>query len=89
MFDKLRQQSRDPQAADAPAEEAPAWAEDSAEPLAASPSLPARFGKGSGRRIPIISDLTPMQRFVLALMLFMNVCLLGAFALLVFGRLPF
>jgi hypothetical protein len=87
MFDKLRQQSRDPQAADAPAAEAPTWAETSDEPLAVSPSLPAR-ARG-GRRLPIISALTPAQRFILALMLFINVCLIGVFALIVFDRLPF
>lgn len=87
MFDKLRQQSRDPQGNETPVEETPAWAEEAAEPLTASPRLPAR--SGGGRRIPIISNLTPLQRFVLALMLFLNVSVLGCFALLISGRISF
>ena len=33
-----------------------------------------------------ITDLTPVQRFVLVALLFMAVCLIGSMALLVFGR---
>ena len=33
-----------------------------------------------------ITDLTPVQRFIIALLLFMAVCLIGSMALLVFGR---
>ncbi len=35
------------------------------------------------RKIPVISDLSPFQRFVLALMLFLNVSVLGCLFLLV------
>jgi hypothetical protein len=88
MFDRLRQQSHEPQ--DGAPSETPAWAEEAAEPMATSPSLPRRFNSGgSGRRIPFISDLTPVQRFILALMLFLNVSVLGCFALLAFGRISF
>jgi len=42
------------------------------------------------RKRPFLG-LTPVQRFVLALMLFLNVCLLGFFCLMATGRivLPF
>jgi hypothetical protein len=33
-----------------------------------------------------ITDLTPVQRFILVALLFMAVCLIGSMALLVFGR---
>jgi len=33
-----------------------------------------------------VLDLTPVQRFIIALLLFMAVCLIGSMALLVFGR---
>ncbi len=39
--------------------------------------------------IPIIGDLTPFQRFVLALMLFLNVSVLGCLFLLVTERISF
>lgn len=87
MFDRLRQQSHDPQ--DSAPSETPTWAEEAAEPMTASPSLPRQFSVGYGRRIPLISDLTPVQRFILALMLFLNVSVLGCFALLAFGRISF
>ncbi len=39
------------------------------------------------RVIPIISDLSPFQRFVLALMVFLNVSMLGCLALMVLGKI--
>jgi hypothetical protein len=39
------------------------------------------------RVIPIISDLSPFQRFVLALMVFLNVSVLGCLALMVMGKI--
>jgi Spy/CpxP family protein refolding chaperone len=39
------------------------------------------------RVIPIISDLSPFQRFVLALMVFLNVSVLGCLALMVLGKI--
>jgi hypothetical protein len=43
------------------------------------------------RRSTSFLGLTPMQRFILALMLFLNVTVLGCFALIAFGQiaLPF
>ena len=39
------------------------------------------------RHIPVISDLSPFQRFVLALMLFLNVSVLGCLFLMVAGKI--
>jgi hypothetical protein len=39
------------------------------------------------REIPIISQLDPFQRFVLALMLFLNVSVLGCLFLMVLGKI--
>ena len=39
--------------------------------------------------IPILSQLTPLQRFVLALMLFLNVSVLGCLFLMVMGKISF
>ncbi len=38
-------------------------------------------------RLPVFSQLKPQQRFVLALLLFMNVAVLGCGCLLAFDRL--
>ncbi len=76
MFDNLRQKS---------AEEA-AFLSDEAPTEVASKAgaAPARSGR------PLLG-LSPAQRFLLALMLFLNVTVLGCFALLVFQKiaLPF
>lgn len=40
-------------------------------------------------KIPIVSQLKPVQRFVLALMLFLNVSVLGCLFLMVAGRISF
>jgi len=41
------------------------------------------------REIPIISQLNPFQRFVLALMLFLNISVLGCLFLLVLNKISF
>ena len=40
-------------------------------------------------KIPIVSQLEPVQRFVLALMLFLNVSVLGCLFLMVAGKISF
>lgn len=79
MFDNLRQKSAEQ--AEFLDDEAPTPAAD--EPKAAKP----RSARSGG---PLLG-LTPAQRFLLALMLFLNVTVLGCFALLVFQKiaLPF
>jgi hypothetical protein len=39
------------------------------------------------REIPVISQLNPFQRFVLALMLFLNISVLGCLFLMVLGKI--
>ena len=46
------------------------------------PARPPKRSGGSGRFL----GLTPFQGFFLAVMVFLNVCVLGAFALVAFGR---
>ena len=78
MFDHLRQQS---------AEENPP--EDEEEEAYTPAYLPATsVGSGGSERL---FGLTPLQRFVIALMLFLNTTVLGCFALLAFEKiaLPF
>ena len=41
------------------------------------------------REIPVISQLNPFQRFVLALMLFLNISVLGCLFLMVLGKISF
>jgi len=79
MFDHLRQQS----ARDATAEE-----EEDRGPILQQTEAPARSAAGP-RRGSNFLGLTPMQRFVLALMLFLNVSVLGFAALIVFERIVF
>ena len=77
MFDNLRKKS---------AEEAEFLNEEAAAPPVPE-AKPARRRFGSG---PFLG-LTPAQRFVLALVLFLNVSMLGCLTLLVFQKitLPF
>ena len=77
MFDNLRQKSAEQ--AEFLSDEAPAPVE---------PTRAARPAATSGR--PLLG-LSPAQRFLLALVLFLNVTVLGCFALLVFQKisLPF
>ncbi|MGH2523607.1 MAG: hypothetical protein ACRDH2_13970 [Anaerolineales bacterium] len=81
MFDKLRQQSVESAETD----------EEVGEPEAA-PARPAL--RMPAVRMPtgrVSLGLTPSQRFVLALMLFLNITVLGCFALVAFEKvaLPF
>lgn len=96
MFDQLRQQSMGGKPDDD--DEAPGFISEDSPTLsdASSVEAPARrprmaFNPGglAGRRIPFVSSLSPMQRFTLALMLFLNVSVLGCFALLAFGKIGF
>ena len=77
MFDNLRQKS---------AEQAEFLSDDVPAPV--EPKARARAATTSGR--PLLG-LSPAQRFLLAVVLFLNVTVLGCFALLVFQRiaLPF
>jgi hypothetical protein len=82
MFDNLRQKSQ---------EEAEFLnAEEPEETVVATPAKKVRplRAKAARRRS---AGITPVQGFVLALMLFLNVSVLGFFALLVFEKiaLPF
>ncbi len=76
MFDNLRQKSAEQ--AEFLSDEAPAPAET---------KVSARGARAGG---PFLG-LSPAQRFLIALMLFLNVTVLGCFALLVFQKiaLPF
>ena len=80
MFDNLRQQMQQP----APEEPAPVAEE-------AAPAGGPRLALTTPAFLNPILVLSPMQRFVLALMLFLNVTVLGCFALLAFEKvvLPF
>ena len=80
MFDNLRQQSQQPE------DQMPAEAATADRSFEA-----ARTSSGAPPFVQVFLDLTPMQRFILALMLFLNVTVLGCFALLAFERvvLPF
>jgi hypothetical protein len=84
MFDNLRQKSQ---------EEAEFLnVEDPEETVVAAPKKEKSVKPLAVRRVRRGGGgLTPMQGFVLALMLFLNVSVLGFFALLVFEkiRLPF
>jgi hypothetical protein len=80
MFDNLRQQSQQP--------------EDQVSAAGSSADRAFQASQTSSGAPPLLQavlNLTPMQRFVLALMLFLNVTVLGCFALLAFERvvLPF
>ena len=82
MFDDLRQKSAEQ------AEFLNAEIDKEAEPDKAQAVAPLR----PARRLPTMTlVLTPAQRFFLALMLFLNVAVLGFFALVVFEKiaLPF
>ena len=93
MFDQLRQQSMGGNQDDeTPAEDNPTLGDTSNAEAPVRPRRsfnPGQLGGLAGRRIPVISDLTPIQRFLLALMLFLNVSVLGCLALLVLGKIGF
>ncbi len=46
------------------------------------PESPKRSGKKSGEFL----GMTPFQRFIIALLLFLMTCVLGAFCLIAFGK---
>jgi len=77
MFDHLRQQS---------AEENPPEEEEEAYTPEYTPALSTGIGDTN-----LLFGLTPLQRFVIALMLFLYITVLGCFALLAFQKivLPF
>lgn len=76
MFDNLRQKSAEQ--AEFLGDEAPA-------------TVVAKAAPRPARSVRPLLGLSPAQRFLLALMLFLNVTVLGCFALLVFQKiaLPF
>ena len=74
MFDNLRQKS---------AEQAEFLSDDTPAPV--EPKAPARAATVRTSR-PILG-LSPAQRFLLAVVLFLNVTVLGCFALLVFQKI--
>jgi hypothetical protein len=74
MFDRLRQKS---------AEEAEFLSDETIEP--APPPPKTKTPRPRRRRAD--GALTPVQRFMLALILFLNVTVLGVFALLVFEKI--
>jgi hypothetical protein len=78
MFDHLRQQSAE--------ENPPEEEEEAYPPEEYTPALSP--GGGMSDRL---FGLTPLQRFLIALMLFLNITVLGCFALLAFEKvvLPF
>ena len=79
MFDNLRQKS---------AEQAEFLSDDVPAPVETPTKRAARPAAATGR--PLLG-LSPAQRFLLAVVLFLNVTVLGCFALLVFQKiaLPF
>ncbi len=79
MFDHLRQQSM---------REGRPEEEEDRGPLLQQTEAPARTA-AAPRRGGNFLGLTPPQRFVLALMLFLNVAVLGFAALIVFERIAF
>lgn len=78
MFDHLRQRSTEENPPEEEAEEA----------FTSEYAPTASGGSGISERL---FGLTPLQRFVIALMLFLNITVLGCFALLAFEKiaLPF
>ena len=77
MFDNLRQKS---------AEEAEFLTDEKATPPA-KPPKPPKAPKAARPQRSGGMGITPGQRFMLALMLFINVTVLGCFALLVFEKI--
>lgn len=72
MFDNLRQKS---------AEQAEFLNDDAPPPPSKPPKAPRPRRSGGG------IGISPAQRFLLALMLFLNVTVLGCFALIVFEKI--
>lgn len=51
-----------------------------------APSVMPESPKRSGKKSAEFLGMTPFQRFIIALLLFMMTCLLGAFCLIAFGK---
>lgn len=60
--------------------------DDEPEPVAAAPAVSRRRTRQTTRRTGYFLGITPLQRFLLALMLLMMTCITGAMLLLVTGR---
>jgi len=95
MFDNLRQQSQQqsPFVAEetaAPAESSP-FTDDASAETAAPSAAPKRGGlnlsMGGLNSGPRLMGLTPIQLFILSVMLFLNVSVLGCFALVAFEKI--
>lgn len=52
-----------------------------------TPMMGREPGSSLVERLPILSQLRPQQRFILALLLFMNVAVLGCGCLMAFDRI--
>lgn len=66
---------------------APAATTDGFDTLREKASVEMPEPEPEERRIPILSELAPFQRFVLALMLFLNISVLGCLFLMVAGKI--
>ena len=75
MFDNLREE----------ATSTPYYEEKAATPQPAATSQPLFAASGSRR----VLGMTGVQRFVITVMMFMAVCLIGGMALLVLGKIGF
>ncbi|GAB4396400.1 MAG: hypothetical protein OHK0052_17630 [Anaerolineales bacterium] len=60
--------------------------DDEPEPVAAAVATPRRTKRRAAARRGYFLGITPLQRFLLALMLLMMTCITGAMLLLVTGR---
>lgn len=60
--------------------------DDEPEPVAVAPAVPRRRARRVARRRGYFWGITPLQRFLLALMLLMMTCIIGVMLLLVTGR---
>ncbi len=79
MLDNLRDDADGSSYLDDPDDELPDFLEEEEEEVIRPQTDSFAFLK------PVL-DLTPVQRFIIVVMLFMAVCLIGSMALLVFGR---
>lgn len=90
MFDNLRQQADSNSFEDSPFDATPFY-EDEGQFREAEQARPAPKKARRAARVPSSGGrflgMTPFQRFALAFMLFITVCVLGAMLLLVTGRL--
>ena len=77
MFDGLRNDASNPSGFDEPVEFFP-----DDKPPAPAPRLAPKKRKSSGKFL----GMTPQQRFLLAVMLMITVCLLGSMCMLITGR---